>query len=297
MSEVLDFKLLVTYFIDLDVNFYDAINPLLIAYEYKEIKSRLSTVITSFWPQLIAERSADEVMKVIRIFYFCCEIPALLYIKKYIENLPQPTEAPYGSAYNLQNYRRDTDILALLAKFRYLEPAVVRASLELMILYIHKAPHKAEYLANLINEKYSFKRTSYLLNNALQHTLFDCLIEHIKNNQDDLICRQSFLAIVGHFLETHCRETEFLAINLKYIILLYVRLNQLNYSGISCGSNYGVYIQRIKSPSILYCCRFLFQKPTMRKIFGGAMHHLSYQSFLSILIIETFKRVKQHIII
>lgn len=209
VSEVLDFKLLVTCFIDLDVNFYDAINPLLIAYEYKKIKSRLSTVITSFWPQLIAERSADEVMKVIRIFYFCCEIPALLYIKKYIENLPQPTEAPYGSAYNLQNYRRDTDILALLAKFRYLEPAVVRASLELKILYIHKAPHKAEYLANLINEKYSFKRTSYLLNNALQHTLFDCLIEHIKNNQDDLICRQLFLAIVGHFLETHCRETEF----------------------------------------------------------------------------------------
>lgn len=77
MSEVLDFKLLVKYFIDFDVNFYDAINPLLIAYEYKEIQRKLSIVIDSFWPQLIAERSADEVMKVIRIFYFCCERRAL----------------------------------------------------------------------------------------------------------------------------------------------------------------------------------------------------------------------------
>ena len=166
---MLDFKILVKYFIDFDVNFYDTINPLLIAYEYKEIKSRLSTVITSFWPQLIAERSVDEVMKVIRIFYFCCEIPALLYIKKYIANLPQPTEVPYVSAYNLKNYGRDTDILALLAEFRYSEPAIVKASLELMISYIHKKPQKAESLADLIKEKYTFKRTSLISDNIPQH--------------------------------------------------------------------------------------------------------------------------------
>lgn len=44
VSEVLDFKLLVKYFIDFDVNFYDAINPLLIAYEYKEIQRKFICV-------------------------------------------------------------------------------------------------------------------------------------------------------------------------------------------------------------------------------------------------------------
>lgn len=212
-SDVLDFKILVKYFIDFDVNFYDTINPLLIAYEYKEIKSRLSTVITSFWPQLIAERSVDEVMKVIRIFYFCCEIPALLYIKKYIANLPQPTEVPYVSAYNLKNYGRDTDILALLAEFRYSEPAIVKASLELMISYIHKKPQKAESLADLIKEKYTFKRTSLISDNIPQHTLIDFLIENIRKNHGDLIYRQLFLAIAGHFLGTYFHEIESFGIN------------------------------------------------------------------------------------
>ena len=213
MSEVLDFKLLVKYFIDFEANFYDTINPLLIAYEYKEIKSRLSTVITSFWPQLIAERSTDEVMKVIRIFYFCCEMPALLYIKKYIENLPQPAEAPYVSAYDSQNYGRDTDILALLAEFRYSEPAIVKASLELMISYIHKKPQKAESLADLIKKKYVFKRTSLISDNIPQHTLIDFLIENIRKNHDDLIYHQLFLAIAGHFLGTYFHEIESFGIN------------------------------------------------------------------------------------
>lgn len=209
VSEVLDFKLLVTYFIDLDVNFYDAINPLLIAYEYKKIKSRLSTVITSFWPQLIAERSADEVMKVIRIFYSCCERRALLYIKKYIETLPQPTETSYASGYDPQNHGEvSTDILALLAEFRHLEPVSVKASLELMISYIHKKPQKAESLAKLIKEKYTFKKNYYLSNNIPQHTLIDFLIENIRENHDDRIYSQLFLAIVSHFLGTYYHGIE-----------------------------------------------------------------------------------------
>lgn len=208
-SEMLDFGLLVRHFIEFDADFYDSIDPLLVAYDYKNIKSKLSTIIISYWQTLITEVTHEEVMKVIKIFWFCCEMPSLSYIKKHINILSLSDTHEYSFEYdqNQMSFRVATNhILVLLAEFRHSE--YIRMSLELMISYIRKNPHEAGFLAYLLKEKYLFKHTNLLYGDRIQHELVDFLIENIEKHKGDLLYVKIFFEVSANLLKTHFSHTE-----------------------------------------------------------------------------------------
>lgn len=210
-SSILDFGLLVKHFIEFESNFFDSINPLLIAYDYKNIREKLNSIITTYWPTLITGASVEEVMKVIKIFWFCCETHSLSYIKKYVDSLPQPDEICYSFEYD-QNHisfrATNTNILTLLAEFRHSEPAHIKMSFELMVLYIRKNPQEAGLFAYLMKEKYLFKRTNHLYGDTLQHTLIDFLIENIQKDGVDSIYIKIFFDVSANLLKIHFTDTE-----------------------------------------------------------------------------------------
>ena len=205
-SKILDFVNLVRYFIDFEANFYDSIEPLISAFDYNNIQNELKAILMDYWPNLKQKANHETMMKVISIFWFCCEVQSLSYLKEYIDGLPTVESERYILDYDqnkmsLKIHRKDP--LTILSQFKITSDNLFLSSLELMFSYIKKKPHEAGYLVYLLKENYNFEKENFLYGDYIQHSLFDFLIDHISKEGFQSVFSQFFLAIAPTFLKTH----------------------------------------------------------------------------------------------
>lgn len=217
-SKILDFGNLIKHFIDFEANFYDSINPLMAAFDYKNIINELKNILMDYWPKLQQEASHEAILKVISIFWFCCDVQSLSYLKRYIDNLQAIENEEYILDYDQSrmSYRmQEKEPLAILCQFRRTLNNLLVPSLELMFSYIKKKPHEAGYLVYLLKENYNFEKENLLYGDYTQHSLFDFLIDRIEKEGYQSVYSQVFLAIAPTFLKTHITSIKNSGVQIK----------------------------------------------------------------------------------
>lgn len=166
IAKFLNFVNLVRYFIDFEANFYDSLKPLISAFDYNNIQNELKAILMDYWPNLKQKANHETMMKVISIFWFCCEVQSLSYLKEYIDGLPTVESERYILDYDqnkmsLKIHRKDP--LTILSQFKITSDNLFLSSLELMFSYIKKKPHEAGYLVYLLKENYNFKKKTFYM--------------------------------------------------------------------------------------------------------------------------------------
>lgn len=209
-TKELDFSALINNFIEFETNFIDSINPLLIAYDFKNIKNKLEQVISNEWENLKSKLPHFQILKILSIFWFCIENKCLAYFHEYISELPICNNPEYKFDYehNQMSSGYTKDILSILSNFRYSQKNNLRIALELMLLYVEREPQQAPHLAYLLKEYWKFNRFSHETGDFSQHQLIDFLIEKSTTENRKELYRDLLKVIVPTLLNTRFIEHE-----------------------------------------------------------------------------------------
>lgn len=208
-TKLLDYGLLINNFIEFKSNFIDSLNPLLIAYDYKNIKDQLGNIFDKEWEHWIATNSYSWMLKIISIFWFCTESKSLSYLENHISNIEKsPNKNLLDNSLSQTYIDHSIDELSILSEFRHLLNSKSRIALELMFLYIEKNPVHTQRLVKILKEQWKFDRFSCENGDFIQHLLVDFLIEKLKKEQKNNLYIGIFKEIVPELLNTRFIDTE-----------------------------------------------------------------------------------------
>lgn len=208
-SQLLDYRLLINNFIEFESNFIDSLNPLLIAYDYINIKNQLENIITKEWEYWCTTNNYSQMLKIISIFWFCVESKSLSYLENHISNIGiSSNKHPHDNKLNQTYLEHSKDELSILSEFRHLFNSKSRIALELMFLYVKKNPIYTQRLVKILKEHWIFDRFSCENEDFIQHLLIDFLIEKSTTEQNNDLYIEIFKEISPQLLNTRFIDTE-----------------------------------------------------------------------------------------
>lgn len=207
-EKTLDFGLLIQNFIDAESKFYDTINPLIVAFDHKNITNELTYILEKDWHTITQHNNYDQIIKVGKIFWFCLGNKLLSYFYNQISLLPQPLSAIFSVEYkhNDMSLSRTTGILAILSNYKHFNDDRTKSAIELMFSFVEKQPEESQRLSYLLKEHWMISRHDYDIDLYTQHLLVDFLIEKVKARTDTSLYLKFFFKIASDLLETTFRE-------------------------------------------------------------------------------------------
>lgn len=207
-EKILDFGLLIRYFIDNEAKFYETINPLIVAFNHKNITDELTFILERDWNIITKESNYNHIIKIGKIFWFCLGNRLLSHFYDYITLLPEPENGEFIVDYkhNDMALNSSSDILSILSNFKRFYDDRTKSALELMFLFVEKKPEQSQRLSYLLKEHWMITRYDYDIELYAQHLLIDFLISKIKEEKEIDLYTRSFFKIASDLLETTFHE-------------------------------------------------------------------------------------------
>lgn len=203
-DRVLDFAILLEHFFPrLRHRFIDALNSVFGAFDSKALIERLRPAIDRAWSVIQQRGNDEELINLIDVFFFMKQTETLLYVRDKIRLLqPEPRSLSELSFVSSSQAIPSPSILSILDNFRYVEDAVRRSALSLLLDYLEKRPVNLPFIIRMLSERYGITRHSQLEGFRVERQVIDVLWDKAQHGANELFSRL-FLVISEFFLHTH----------------------------------------------------------------------------------------------
>lgn len=204
-EEHLDFKVLITaLFPEYKRRLVDALNPVLNSFDYKGIKKIILPHIEEVWEsQLTSGRSKAQ--HFIDIFWFLKPSETLIYMQQQVLELsPTPYEQ---TRLKIETDQSDLpDYLSVLPHFKHFSDDYFGISLDILFLYVEKAPEDAGKVIYLLTHELGFEPDSYEFDYRGQKKVIEKVTSKSRSGDNELVTKL-FFALAGEYLNTQYSST------------------------------------------------------------------------------------------
>jgi hypothetical protein len=146
----------------------DAVNPILSAFNQREVAESLLPHVNASWAKFQQAGDQGALFELMQTFWFLKQTDVLCHIQAQIDSLE--IEQADLSTLNFtpaQNASEDS-LLRLIRLFRFAEEGEFKIALDLLLAYLVKRPHIVPQALRLITEDFGFRHDSYLLEYRLE---------------------------------------------------------------------------------------------------------------------------------
>lgn len=208
-SELLNFRFFINNYLDYKNRIVDTIIPVINTFNHKHIENKLKPMILKKWLEIEKEGNHQDSFKYLDLFWFYLSPQVLNFIKKQVDSLDSETTPEFLYHYEVNEFPYETSKeLEILSRFRYLDDASFKDSLELMFYYVLRVPSEMPAVIYTIKEVYIFSRLDYKFNYRVQHLLFDFLISKVQISSDKIIYEHILSEVIPDFLKIEFTEPE-----------------------------------------------------------------------------------------
>ena len=200
---VLDFGTLIDqFFPEQRQRLIDSINPVLNAFDSRQIIDAMRPHVERVWAKLEEEDDEEVLFHLIDVFWFTKRTDTLLWARDRIDELDfEPIEITSINFKKDSNAVPSPSILSVLRPFAFVREDEVKMALDLLSRYLSKRPAEAPLLLRVLIEDYGFRPDSYLRRFEVQYAVIDELWSRAESG--DPIFSRMFFAVASNYLGTH----------------------------------------------------------------------------------------------
>ncbi|PID84273.1 hypothetical protein CSB09_01970, partial [Candidatus Gracilibacteria bacterium] len=183
-DELLPFRILLNnYFENYQNRFKDTVILANNTFGYQNVIDKVKPNLINYWSSI--KNNNKKSFKFLNSFWFYLQDQTLEFAYQYINEFPKVKETEYETSYetNQFNYNKDK-IIELLDNFFRFGDKHLKDSIELLFEYARRKPEKLPEIIHKIREVLIFDRDDEYSDFYRQKTLFDILIEGVKNNDE-----------------------------------------------------------------------------------------------------------------
>lgn len=206
-KKYIPFSLIVSNFYpDFKQTIVDSLNPVLSAFDHKEIISEIKSEIHSIFKEMSSSNSEDECLEFLNSFWFALPTESLSFAKSIIDAAPSVDIDWSNESFDTSNDRDSKSlVVSLLSNFRYFPENEMQISFALMLQHLEKTKGSLEHVIKELTESYSFKKDDWRYGYAVQKHVVDKLIEEMNGGSKYLLARL-FILMAKCFLTIERRE-------------------------------------------------------------------------------------------
>lgn len=184
-EKLLDIEIIIdNFFPDYSQKIDEAIHSLLPHFNFDQIKTTLEVPINKKW-EYLEENEPANFLKFIDIFYFLKPLDTLSVIRNKINKLDSEIipidDIEFKSSFSsdIPKYISNT----LVRKLSFFDKNL-KASIELLFLYLEKRQKHTPEIIYILKHEYYFTTNSYLREYIIQHTIIDEVIKRSDNGEN-----------------------------------------------------------------------------------------------------------------
>jgi hypothetical protein len=185
----------------------DAINPVISAFNSREIIEKMRPAVDRTWADLRSGKNEDDFRQLVEVFWFLKQADTLLYLKEKIDAMERkPVE--------ITNIKFESDTstplpveLDILRVFKNAEIENFIIAIDLLFHYLRKQPENAPQVLHCLIDGFGFEPNSYLSGFQIQKILIENLWTQSKQGGDMLFAKV-FIAVSEKYLHTHFSSTK-----------------------------------------------------------------------------------------
>ena len=206
-KKYIPFSLIVSNFYpDFKQTIVDSLNPVLSAFDHKEIISDIKSEIHSILKEMSSSNSEDECLEFLSSFWFALPTESLSFAKNIISSAPSVEIDWSSESFDTSNGRDSkSPVVSLLSNFRYFSESEMQISFTLMLQHLEKNKESLEHVISVLTEDYSFKKDDWRYGYAIQKYVVDKLNEEMSGGSKYLLARL-FILVAKSFLTIERRE-------------------------------------------------------------------------------------------
>lgn len=203
-DKLLSFEVLLNkYFLSHTNRFKDSVIPANNTFGSNRVMDLLLNDLRSYWQ--IIKFNKQNSFKFLSIFWHYLQQETLAFLYEIIASLSTVPQPIYIVSYNTNDFsHRKNEIIELLGEF-FWHSYSLKSALELSFEYVRKLPDKLPELLHKIRERLVFDEDDIYENFIRQTTLYDLLLNGLKNNDD--LYSATFFELSKTFLSFKFRHT------------------------------------------------------------------------------------------
>lgn len=184
----------------------DAINPILSAFNFEEIKKIMESEVEKIWSAMQGSNESDF-LQLIDVFWFLKPTETLIYIQDKINSINGPDIDLESIKFESDSNTSLPEFLSTLSLFRHLGEDHSKLSLDLFLQYAEKQPNDTSKILYYLIDRYGFQPDSYRYDYYVQHGVIDKLLEYSSSGSNEYFTRL-FIALAESYLHTHFSSTK-----------------------------------------------------------------------------------------
>jgi len=146
------------FFPDFRKTIVDALNPVIDAFDHKQIIDDIRKDIRIIYDGFLREKSQDNILLLLGLFWFAIPTETLLYAKNTISDLDEETVDWSAEDFKAANSNApETSLVHLLSRFRNFSVNEFALSFELLLDLLPKSKDSLPFVLRELNERYNFK--------------------------------------------------------------------------------------------------------------------------------------------
>jgi len=257
-KKYIPFSLIVNNFYpDFKQTIVDALNPVLSAFDHKDIISEIKCEVKSIFNEISSTKKESEILEFLNSFWFALPTEALSFSKAIISDAPDVCIDWSKESFEVSNgSHTESQVVNLLSKFRYFSENEMQISLSLMLKHLEKTAGALEHVVKELSENYSFKKDDWRYGYFIQKYVIDKLIDEMDDGSNYLMARL-FILVAKSFLTIERREHQWQRGDSISIITFRLTPDE--------------YLLPIRE-SIFSGLSVLFKKPEYKKLIYGIYH-------------------------
>ena len=187
----------------------DALYPCFNSFDFNFIAGITRNNVSKKWDEYSDKGNAEELIQLIKTFWFLTESRVLLYLRDNISEMPERPFDIASTSFETKNISLNSKpLLDILARFSQASNEnTFRSALDLCCMYVKKDPCSAPEFIKVMIENYGFSRRSHQSDYLLQSIVISSLWEKTKEGEDELFSRL-FIEVSSNFLKTQFDEHE-----------------------------------------------------------------------------------------
>ncbi|NES06270.1 MAG: hypothetical protein F6K22_27730, partial [Okeania sp. SIO2F4] len=195
-EKLLKFSVLLdNFFPQFQYNFVDALNPVLSAFDSKEIIKILTPDVDRVWENYEVARDEKSLIQLMKLFGFFKQTEILIYAKYFIGKMAVESvdistlDIPSNSNIHIPQ----DSILDLLSLFGNSdEQNSQKIAIDLLFEYLTKKPQELPQVFCLLTKTFGFQRDSYITKFITQSIVIDKLLEKVNEGKNELFAKLFF---------------------------------------------------------------------------------------------------------
>ncbi len=206
-KKYIPFSLIVgKFYPDFKQTIVDSLNPVLNAFDHKEIISEIKSEVYSIYKGMSSENNEDKCLEFLNSFWFALPTESLSFAKSIISSAPSADIDWSNEPFDTKNDRHSKAlVVSLLSNFRHFSESEMQISFALMLQHLEKTKSSLEHVIKVLTEDYSFKKNDWRYGYAIQKFVVDKLIEEMDGGSKYLLARL-FILVAKSFLTIERRE-------------------------------------------------------------------------------------------